>query len=215
MLLTSVLAAALAGCASGAQVASLSQPSPDATTSGPTGSPAAAAPSATASSATARRSLPTCGTVPASDGKLKTALTVKIAGPTVAASGTTFTAHVDITTTQPTIDLSSSSVVTLLIAQGDVIVGRSELPGAATAFEPTITPRTPATLPAFITLSGCARPLLDQINADLTRQPLPPAAYTVYAVVVEYDGESETDRANLVSAPFPLQITAETSASSS
>jgi len=53
MLLTSVVAAALVGCASGAQVAALSEPSPDPTTSVLTGSPTAPSPSATASSATA------------------------------------------------------------------------------------------------------------------------------------------------------------------
>ena len=174
----------------------------------------AATPSAAAPPTTSEPSASTCGTVPASDGKLKTALTAKIDGPTAAPSGATFTAQVAITTTQPTVDLSSSSVVTLLITQGHAIVGRTELPGAATAFEPTITPTTPATLPASITLSGCARPPLDQTNADLTRQPLPPGAYTIYAVVVEYDGDSETDQANLVSAPFPIQITADPTASS-
>jgi hypothetical protein len=48
----------------------------------------------------------------------------------------------------------------------------------------------------------------------VTRQPLPPGAYTIYAVLVEYDGDSETDQANLVSAPFPIQITADPTASS-
>ena len=42
LLLGSVVAAALVGCASGAQVTSLSQPSPDPTTSAPTGSPTGA-----------------------------------------------------------------------------------------------------------------------------------------------------------------------------
>lgn len=168
----------------------------------------AAAPSASASSPTAQPSVLTCGTVPVSDGKLKTALTVKIDGPTAAPSGGTFTARVDITTTQPTVDLSSSTAVTLLIAQGNMIVGRTLLPAAAAGFEPTITPNTPATLPASTMLTGCAIPPLDPTNADLTRQPLPQGAYTIYAVVEEYDGDNETDLTNLVSAPFPIQITA-------
>jgi hypothetical protein len=50
MLLTSVVAAALAGCASGAQVAALSEPSPDPTTSVLTGSPTGPSPRATAGS---------------------------------------------------------------------------------------------------------------------------------------------------------------------
>ena len=88
------------------------------------------------------------------------------------------------------------------------IVGRTLLPAAAAGFEPTITPNAPATLPASIILTGCAISPLDPSNADLTRQPLPPGAYTIYAVVEEYDGDSETDLTNLVSAPFPIQITA-------
>jgi hypothetical protein len=168
----------------------------------------AAKPSAAASSPTAQPSVLTCGTVPVSDGKLKTALAVKIGRPTAAPSGGTFTARVDITTTQPTVDLSSSTAVTLLIAQGNMIVGRTLLPAAAAGFEPTITPNAPATLPASITLTGCATPPLNPTNADLTRQPLPPGTYTIYAVVEEYDGDSETDLTNLVSAPFPIQITA-------
>jgi hypothetical protein len=145
---------------------------------------------------------------PGSDGKLKAALAVKIDGLTAAPSGGTFTARVDITTTQPTVDLSSSTAVTLLIAQGNMIVGRTLLPAAAAGFEPTITPNAPATLPASIILTGCAISPLDPSNADLTRQPLPPGAHTIYAVVEEYDGDSETDLTNPVSAPFPIQITA-------
>jgi hypothetical protein len=57
MLLASFVATALAGCASGAQVASLSQPSPDPTTS-VLRSATAAAPSATMSSATSPGSTP-------------------------------------------------------------------------------------------------------------------------------------------------------------
>jgi hypothetical protein len=214
MLLTFVVVAALAGCASGAQVTSLSEPSADPTTSMLTGSPTAAAPSATTSSATAQPSALTCGTVPASDGKLKTALTVKIDGPTVAPSGGTFRAQVNITTTLPTVDLSSSNVVALLIAQGHMIVGRSFRPVGGAGFEPAITPSAPATLPASIALTGCAVPPIDATDADLTRRPLPPGAYTIYAVVDEYDGDSETDRTNLVSAPFPIQIATARTASS-
>jgi hypothetical protein len=158
-------------------------------------------------SPTASPSISTCGTVPVSDGKLNTALDVTIEGPAAVQSGSTFTANVAITTTQPAIDLSSSTVVTLLIAQRHEIVGRSLLPGAALAFEPTITPSAPATLSASILVAGCAIPPIDPTNADLARKPLPQGAYTFYAVVVEYDGDSETDQTDLVSAPFPVQVT--------
>jgi hypothetical protein len=158
-------------------------------------------------SPTASPSISTCGTVPVSDGTLKTALDVTIEGPAAAPSGSTFTANVAITTTQPAIDLSSSTVVTLLIAQRHAIVGRSLLPGAALAFEPRITPSAPAALTGSIVVAGCAIPPIDPTNADLTRKPLPQGAYTVYAVVVEYDGDSETDQTDLVSAPFPVQVT--------
>ena len=158
-------------------------------------------------SPTASPSLPTCGTVPVSNGKFKTALDVTIHGPAALPSGSTFTAQVDITTTQPAIDLSSTTVVTFLIAQHQEIVGRSLLPGAALAFEPTITPSAPATLTGSIVVDGCAVPPIDSTNADLTRKPLPQGDYTVYAVVVEYDGDSETDPTDLVSAPFPIQVT--------
>jgi hypothetical protein len=161
--------------------------------------------------------------VPQSDGPLASQVGVVIIAPDEAASGSTLTTAVRVRSkTATTVPVQSVSIVNLLITKGGNIVGRTLGASAGTGAGFDATPTSTAQLSAEVVLSGCgdytpgeALPDTRMPPPDATRSPLPPGAYTLYAVV-EDDSFGEENPRNLVSAPFTLNITpASTTGSSS
>lgn len=177
--------------------------------------PASQPPFSSASSVVASGAgLSTCGAVPQSDGPLASKVGVVIIAPAAAASGSTLTAAVQVRSkTAATVPVQSVSIVNLLITEGGNIVGRTLGASAGTGAGFDVTPTSSAQLSAQVVLAGCgdytlgeSLPDVTMPPPDATRSPLPPGAYTLYAVV-EDDTFGEENPRNLVSAPFTITIT--------
>jgi len=160
--------------------------------------------------------LPTCGTVPVSDGAARSVVAASLSGPAKAQSGSTVSMTVELRSLTGKVEpFVTGQPFDLLITRGADVVGRYEGAVAGTGLELAVPAAGALAVGhpvdgshddfAAVLLSGCPAGV-DMAKPDATRRPLPPGGYQLVAVLE--DDTTSGDEAHLVSAPYPLTVTA-------
>lgn len=150
--------------------------------------------------------LPSCGSMPVSNGPHARSVRATLTAPSTGRSGSRVTAQIELSsTTGAAVSLQTGQPSDLLIIYSGKVVGRYSGATLGTGAYVTVGPQTKV-FPAGVLLSGCAHKA-DPARPDVGRRPLPPGHYQLVATMEDLAVGFGAD-AVLATQPVAITVTA-------
>lgn len=150
--------------------------------------------------------LPSCGSMPISNGAHARSVRATLTAPTKGKSGSRVIGEIELSsTTGAAVPLQTGQPSDLLIIYSGKVVGRYSGSTLGTGAYVTVGPQTKA-FPAGVLLSGCASKT-DPARPDIGRRPLPPGHYQLVATMEDI-AAGYSPEAVLATQPVEITVTA-------